>query len=98
MSYHTPTTTSDKKVLGGSTARAALGTRARMPQSASAPGGKSVNVSPVQLEKPVSPSISMDELGLATAAEKNRKGYLSTYLEGQTPINKISNFLGSKKL
>lgn len=91
MSYHTPITASGKKVLGGSTVR--------MPTMATTSvGTKSVNVSPVQLDKPASPSISMDELGLATNAEKNRKGYLSTYLEGQTPINKISNFLGGKKL
>lgn len=30
--------------------------------------------------------------------EKNKKGFLSSYLEGQTPLNKISNFLKGKKL
>lgn len=50
------------------------------------------------LERPLKPTIAMDELGLATAAEKNKKGYLSTYLEGQTPYNKLSSFLESKKI
>jgi hypothetical protein len=53
---------------------------------------------PAGLEKPLKPTISMDELGLATEAEKTKKGYLSTYLEGQTPYNKLSSFLGSKKI
>ena len=61
-------------------------------------GNMSLNVPPVDIEKPAKATISQDELGLATAAEKNKKGYLSTYLEGQTPLNKISSFLGSKKL
>ena len=61
-------------------------------------GNMSKNIDPAGIEKPVNPTISMDELGLATAAEKNRKGYLSTYLEGQTPYNKLSSFLGGKKI
>ena len=70
-----------------------------MPTMAALPSGNmSKNIDPVGLEKPAKPTISMDELGLATAAEKNRKGYLSTYLEGQTPYNKLSSFLGGKKI
>lgn len=97
MSYHSPTprAASGKKVLSGGTANAALSTRVRAPGQATVSAGtKSVNTSPVKLDRPVLPTISMDELGLATEAEKNRKGYLSTFLEGQTSNNKISNFLG----
>lgn len=61
-------------------------------------GNMSKSVDSVGLNKPAKPTISMDELGLATEAEKNRKGYLSTYLEGQTPYNKLSSFLGGKKI
>ena len=61
-------------------------------------GNMSKTVDPAGIEKPVKPTISMGELGLATEAEKNRKGYLSTYLEGQTPYNKLSSFLGGKKI
>jgi hypothetical protein len=109
LSYHTPTSgiaakqlaaltnnLDNKKALGNSTA-VATKTRARMPSLTAAVGGKSVSVGN-NIEAPEKATISMDELGLATAAEKNRKGYLSTYLEGQTPINKISSFLGGKKL
>lgn len=89
MSYHSPTprASSGKKVLSGGAVRMPL-------QSTVSVGTKSVNTSPINLDRPVLPTISMDELGLATEAEKNRKGYLSTFLEGQTSNNKISNFLG----
>lgn len=95
MSYHSPNqaSSSNKKVLGG-------GSAARMPvmPSPTMSGGMPKIENQVSLEKPVKPTMSMDELGLATAAEKNKKGYLSTYLEGQTPYNKLSSFLGSRKL
>lgn len=94
MSYHSPiqSSSSGKKVLGG-------GATARMPtQQSKSTANMSKTIDPVGIERPAKPIISMDELGLATEAEKNRKGYLSTYLEGQTPMNKISNFLGSRKL
>ena len=94
MSYHSPiqSGSSSRKVLGS-------GSSARMPVMATQMSGNmSKTVDPAGIEKSVKPKISMDELGLATEAEKNRKGYLSTYLEGQTPYNKLSNFLGGKKI
>ena len=94
MSYHSPiqSSSSNRKVLGS-------GSSARMPIMATQMSGNmSKTVDPAGIEKPVKPTISMGELGLATEAEKNRKGYLSTYLEGQTPYNKLSNFLGGKKI
>lgn len=87
MSYHSPTNvrSGSSKVLGGATSR--------MPSSTPAKSAKAVNIGP-GLQAPEKATISMDELGLATEAEKKRRGYLSTYLEGQTPVNKLSNFLG----
>lgn len=94
MSYHSPTNirAGSSKVLGGATAR--------MP-AMSAPGFgikavKSNNQ--FNLTKPDTPTLSMDELGLSTEAEKNRRGYLSTYLEGQTSYNKVSSFLGGSRI
>lgn len=95
MSYHSPiqSSSSNKKVLGGgSAARMAV-----MPSPPMASGMPKIE-NQVSLEKPAKPTTTMDELGLATGAEKNKKGYLSTYLEGQTPYNKLSSFLGSRKL
>lgn len=93
MSYHSPiqSSSSNRKVLGS-------GSSARMSMATHMSGNMSKTVDPAGIEKPVKPTISMGELGLATEAEKNRKGYLSTYLEGQTPYNKLSSFLGGKKI
>lgn len=88
MSYHSPET-SGKKTLGGSTAR--------MPSMAVNTGANmTANTTTAKLKNPVQPTIGMDELGIATSAEKSKRGYLSTFLEGQTPLNKLSSFLGSK--
>ena len=94
MSYHSPTNvrSGSSKVLGGATAR--------MPaMSATGVGVKSVKLNDnLGLEKPYSATLSMDELGLSTEAEKKRRGYLSTYLEGQTSYNKVSSFLGGNRI
>lgn len=58
----------------------------------------STTLDPIQLGSPAKPTIKMDELGIATEAEKNKRGYLSTYLEGQTSYNKLSSFLGNKRI
>ena len=89
MSYHTPTTSTGKKILGSPQRMPSMATKTTGNMTANIPGSK--------IETPTKPTIGMDELDLATTAEKNKKGYLSTYLEGQTPYNKLSNFLGSRK-
>lgn len=107
MSYHTPEV-SGKKVLGGAGARSAT-VRAPMSstpttlstgnkKSGSSGSAKKSSSGLPSLTEYVNsgilkPTISTEELGLVTDAERNRKGYLSTYLEGQAKSNKISNFL-----
>ena len=94
MSYHSPTNirAGSSKVLGGATAR--------MPAMSDPGFGIKAVKSNNQfdLTKPDTPTLSMDELGISTEAEKNRRGYLSTYLEGQTQHNKMSNYLGSNRI
>ena len=91
MSYHSPTNvrSGSSKVLGGATAR--------MPSSSVVSPGKSPNIGP-SLQAPEKAAITTEELGLATEAEKKRRGYLSTYLEGQTSYNKVSSFLGGNRI
>lgn len=97
MSYHSPnqSSSSNKKVLGGgSSARVAA-----MPTQTPGIVSKTLgSTGSEKIEKPAKPTISMDELGLATGAEKNKKGYLSTYLEGQTPYNRLSSFLEAGRI
>lgn len=101
MSYHSPELPSLTDYVNGGRTPSTLGTRtslasrtrSRMPSMPGMSVGKSVNIDP-GLQAPEKPTITTEELGLVTEAEKKRKGYLSTYLEGQTPMNKLSNFLG----
>lgn len=91
MSYHSPDITKNKS-LGSAAARMPV-----MPKNTV--GNISKNVAPASpAGSTTEPKIYMDELGIATAAEKNKKGYLSTYLEGQTPMAKLSHLLGGTKL
>ena len=83
MSYHSPDTS--RNLRAGN---------ARMPtQSTTGSANRTANVPKTQPLKADKAGIYMDELGIATVAEKNKRGYLSTYLEGQTAPNKISNWL-----
>lgn len=83
MSYHSPDTS--RNLRAGN---------ARMPSMSTASmGNMTIDAPKTQPLKADKAGIYMDELGIATAAEKNKRGYLSTYLEGQTAPNKISNWL-----
>ena len=83
MSYHSPDTS--RNLRAGN---------ARMPSMSTANmGNMTIDAPKTQPLKADKAGIYMDELGIATVAEKNKRGYLSTYLEGQTAPNKISNWL-----
>lgn len=83
MSYHSPDTS--RNLRAGN---------ARMPSMSTANmGNMTIDAPKTQPLKADKAGIYMDELGIATVADKNKRGYLSTYLEGQTAPNKISNWL-----
>lgn len=68
------------------------------PSMGNTPAKRIIKSDNMKLIAPEKANIKQGASAFFMDIEKNNKGFLSSYLEGQTPLNKISNFLKGTKL